>query len=141
MSACTWLTEGNATFFELSQMNDYEQSVRALAADGRLPNLLDGTGPGTCGQNRRMGYNVGYTFWKWLVDNYGLEGHRQLIELLGTGMIRNQAIERVTGLPAQEVESRWRVWLGASPLPPTLFPTPTIYQFPSVTPWIFGKDQ
>jgi hypothetical protein len=139
MQACTWITEGNATFFELNTQNDYEAYVRNLARSGRLPSLLNGTGPGTCGLNRRLGYNVGYTFWAWLVDNYGLEGHRKLIDLLGEGMPRNAAIEAVTGLSAQEVERQWRIWLGASPVPPTLAPTPTFQFLPSPTPFSFGN--
>ena len=135
MTPGSWLIEGNATFFELHQQYDYEASVRELAASGRLPALLDGTGPGVSGQNARRGYDIGYTFWKWLVDNYGLEGHRQLIQLLKRGMQQNEAIEAVTGLTAQEVESRWRVWLGASPTPPTLIPTPTLFFLPSPTPF------
>lgn len=137
MPAGSWFTEGNATFFELTQMYDYERSVRILAENGKLPVLLDGTGPGVTGQNGRRGYDVGYTFWKWLVDNYGLEGHRALIELTDSGIGRNQAIEQVTGLSTGEVESRWRVWLGASPVVPTLFPTPTLWTLPTMTP--FGQ--
>ncbi len=139
MQACTWVIEGNATFFELNKQSDYEAYVRSLAMSGHLPNLLEGAGPGTCGQTRRLGYNVGYTFWVWLVDNYGLDGHRDLITLLGKGIQRNQAIETVTGLPAQEIERRWRTWLGATPNPPTLVPTPTFQFLPSPTPFMFGN--
>ncbi|MBN1200851.1 MAG: hypothetical protein JXJ20_03245 [Anaerolineae bacterium] len=131
----TWVIEGNATFFELDQQYDYEQVVRNLAAAGNLPALLQGTGPGVSGRNGRRGYDIGYTFFKWLTDTYGLDGHRQLIELLDTGMRRNEAIETVTGLSIEEVESRWRVWLGASPVAPTLIPTPTIFWFASPTPY------
>ncbi|MBN2305816.1 MAG: hypothetical protein JXQ72_15140 [Anaerolineae bacterium] len=130
----SWLIEGNATFFELNQQYNYESSVRHLAASGNLPVLLQGTGPGVSGRNARRGYDIGYTFWKWLVDNYGLEGHRQLIELLDQGIGRVAAIETVTGLTAQDVESRWRTWLGASALPPTLVPTPTFLIFPTIAP-------
>lgn len=135
MAPGSWFGEGNATFFERVQFYDYESSVRSLAASGELPALLAGTGPGVSGRNARRGYDIGYTFWKWLADNYGLEGHRQLIELVGLGIPRVQAIEQVTGLSAGEVERRWRVWLGASPVPPTLFPTPTFYFLPSPTPY------
>ena len=134
MPAGSWFTEGNATFFELDQFYDYESSVRALAVSGQLPALLEGTGPGVSGQNARRGYDIGYTFWKWLVENYGLEGHRQLIELIDSGTRRDDAIEQVTGLSLAEVESRWRTWLGASPIPPTLIPTPTFFFLPSPTP-------
>ncbi len=139
MPAGNWFIEGNATFFELQQYYDYEAAVRALAAAGQLPALLDSTGPGVSGRDARRGYDIGYTFWRWLVDNYGLEGHRQLITLVQGGMARNDAIEQVTGLPASEVESRWRVWLGASPAAPTLVPTPAFFFLPSPTPRVAGK--
>jgi hypothetical protein len=134
MTAGSWLIEGDATFFEINQMYDYEQAVRNLAESGELPVLLQDTGPGVSGQYARRGYDIGYTFWKWLTDNYGLEAHRQLIDLLDTGMGRNQAIEQVTGLSTEEVESRWRVWLGASEVVPTLIPAPTLFMPVIVTP-------
>lgn len=137
MPAGSWFGEGNATFFELSQQYDYEDGVRAIAMRGELPVLLDGTGPGVSGQTARLGYDIGYTFWKWLTDNYGLEGHRQLIELIDSGTRRNEAIEQVTGMSLADVESAWRIWLGASPVVPTLIPEPTLFTFPTVTP--FGQ--
>lgn len=139
MPAGSWFTEGNATFFELERYYDYEGAVRALAAAGELPALLDGAGPGVSGRNARRGYDIGYTFWKWLVNNYGLEGHRELVTLIDRGVRRNDAIEQVTGLPLAEVERRWRVWLGASPIPPTLIPTPPFTFLPSPTPYSPGK--
>lgn len=139
MTPCTWLMEGNATFFEIAQQTDYLAYVRSLARSDQLPNLLDGTGPGTCGASPRRGYNIGYSFWVWLTEHYGLDGHRQLIELLRQGFTRNQAIEMTVGFTVQEVERRWRVWLGASPSAPTLVPTPTINWLPSPTPFVFGE--
>jgi hypothetical protein len=138
MPAGDWFIEGNATFFELHQQYDYLASVQLLAAAGELPPLLEGPGPAVSGQNARDGYDIGYTWWKWLVDNYGLDGHRKLIQLLDQGVSRNKAIEEVTGLSISEVESRWRVWLGASAVPPTLIPLPTAPGFPTPTPFTFG---
>jgi hypothetical protein len=138
MPAGDWFIEGDATFFELNQQYDYLAAVRQLAASGQLPPLFEGAGPAVSGQNAREGYDIGYSWWKWLVDNYGLDGHRKLIQLLDQGVPRNKAIEEVTGLPISEVESRWRVWLGASPVPPTLIPLPTAPGFPTPTPFTFG---
>ncbi len=135
MPAGTWFIEGNATFFELEKQYDYEGTVRAMARRGELPALLQGTGPGVSGRNARRGYDIGYTFFKWLTETYGLDAHRELIELLDRGIYRNQALEAVTGLPVEEIERRWRVWLGASPIVPTLIPTPTPLMFPSPTPY------
>ncbi len=134
MPAGTWLIEGDATFFEISQQYDYEGRVRRMAAEGRLPALLHGPGPGV---SDRLGYDIGYTFIKWLTDNYGLEAHREFIELLDQGVRRNDALEEVTGLSVDEIERRWRTWLGALAEPPTLIPTPTMFMFASPTP--FGQ--
>lgn len=122
-----WFVEGNATFFELNQQNDYEQVVRNMAVNGALPPLLRGSGPATSGTNARDGYNIGYTFFKWLVENYGLEAHHELMVLMRRGMVRNAAIEEVTGLTIDEVEREWRRWLGATGDAPTPIPTPTFY--------------
>ena len=139
--AGTWWIEGNATFFELNQQYDYEQRVRNLARNGNLPVLLQGTGPGPSGISPdglgRLGYDVGYTFWKWIAINYGLDAHYQIIEEVGRNRPRNEVLEEVLGLPVEEIESRWRVWLGASPVAPTLIPTQPFVFPPTVTP--FGQ--
>jgi hypothetical protein len=122
-----WFNEGNATFFELNQQNDYEQVVRNMAVNGELPPLLFGTGPSIRGNSARDGYNIGYTFFKWLVENYGLEAHNELFTLMRRGTRRNAAIEEVTGLPVDEVERQWRTWLGAVGEAPTPIPTPTFF--------------
>ncbi len=139
--AGTWWIEGNATFFELYQQYDYEQRVRNVAARGELPNLLEDSGPGATGRGPdglgRFGYDVGYTFWKWIATNYGLDTHRQIIEEVGRNRPRNEVLEEVLGMPIQEIESAWRVWLGASAQAPTLIAIPTIRFPPTVTP--FGQ--
>jgi hypothetical protein len=140
-----WFNEGNATFFELNQQYDYEQRVRNLALNYQLPNMLEGSGPGqgSAGPDglNRLGYDTGYTFWKWIVENYGLDAHRQIIQTISTSVSRNEALEMALGMSVQEIEQAWRVWLGASPNPPTLVPIPTMRFPPTVTPFIFPTAQ
>jgi len=139
LSAGNWFIEGNATFFEANQQYDYLARVRGMAASGSLPNLLEGVGPPTSGINARQGYDIGYTFFVWLTETYGIEAHRELMQAIRGGMGRNAALEHVTGLSVAEIESAWRVWLGASEIAPTLVPTPTMLVFPTVTPFTFGN--
>lgn len=142
--AGSWFTEGSATLFELHQQYDYEERVRNLAEANALPLLLQGNGPFAQGVGPdgvgRYGYDVGYTFWKWIIFNYGLDTHRALIEALSTGMDRNTALEYVLNMSLDEIESAWALWLGADAPAPTLRPTwtpppprPTVtpFQFPS----------
>lgn len=144
-----WWIEGNATYFEISKGYDYEQRVRDLAFFYDIPPLLQGLGPvpNDLGPDERgrLGYDMGYTFNEWLIDNYGPEAHLQIVQLLEEGVYRNESdefnviLEQITGLSIAEIERRWRTWLGASPEAPTLIPTPTIeMRFPpTVTPFIF----
>jgi hypothetical protein len=137
-----WFNEGNATFFELSQQYDYEQRVRNGAQDGILSNVLQGTGPSIRGRGpdgvTRWGYDVGYTFWRWVVDTYGLQAHRQIISQIGIESAgRNEVLEEVLGMSITEIESEWREWLGASGTVPTLVTIPTMRIPPTVTPFIF----
>jgi hypothetical protein len=125
----TWWNEGNATLFELNQQYDYESRVRNLAAMGELPTMLQGLGPGqqstgADGRNR-LGYDTGYTLWKYIVENWGLDAHREIIEAWRSGASRNEALETVLGISADELETRWRLWLGASGVAETPIPTPT----------------
>ncbi len=143
-AAGSWWTEGSATLFELNQQYDYEMRVRNLAAQDELPALLSGTGPNPTGRGPdgigRYGYDVGYTFWKWMVDTYGLDMHRQVIEGVATGLQRNEVLERELGMSIGEIEREWRLWLGASGEAPTLIPTPEFRFPPTVTPFQFGGD-
>ncbi len=135
--AVDWFNEGDATFFEISQQYDYEANVRQIAASGHLLPLLIDSGPGIRGTRARDGYDIGYTFWKWLTDTYGIDIHRQVMLGIRAGEGRNAALEQATGLSVQEIETQWRVWLGAGAEIPTLIPLPTAFTFPSPTP--FGQ--
>lgn len=143
--AGSWFTEGNATLFELSQLYDYENRLRNIAIDGDLPPLLVNdslfaisAGPDEIG---RFGYDIGFTFWKWFITEYGLDGHRQLVEQLAVGVDRNDALENVTGLSIFEIETAWAQWLGADgAAPPILTPSQIEYQFPA-TPTPFFTPQ
>lgn len=142
--AGSWFTEGNATFFELDQQYGYVRRVRNLARYDELPILLEGDGPisfetGPDGQGR-LGYDIGYTFFVWLTDTFGLEAHHQLIHELGAGTPRNDALQIVTGMSLVDMETAWRESLGADGPPPTLIPTQP-YRFPpTVTPFQYSTS-
>lgn len=133
--AGTWWNEGNATYFELNQFYDYENRVRHLASDDQLPILLLGPGPSPIGlgtDNRsRLGYDVGYTFWRWLITTYGLDTHLQIAQQMAAGESRDEALTNVLGIDLATIETTWREWLGADGPAPTLNPTPTHPAFPT----------
>ncbi len=136
----TWFNEGNATFFELNQLYDYEGRVRNMAQSGELPVLLNGAGPNPSGSGPdgigRFGYDVGYTFFAWFVEIFGLEGHREYAQIASSASVtRNEALEMVTGMTIADIETAWREWIGADGPAPTLLPTFTPVRLASPTPF------
>ncbi|PJF44788.1 MAG: hypothetical protein CUN55_02095 [Phototrophicales bacterium] len=150
--AVGWWIEGEATFFEFAPDYDYAQRVRNYAILDQLPRLFVDFGPipnsaGPDGRGR-WGYDVGYTFYRFMVERFGYETLNQLVQLLAepeelAGFEVDEhfkaSLEAVTGQSVDTLERQWRVWLGAPEDFPTLIPTPTIaFNFPpTVTP--FGQ--
>jgi hypothetical protein len=128
MVADGWWIEGDATFFELQQGYDYLEHARELLQDPAFPSLRDGIS--ISGPNARDGYDVGYAFVKYLVDTYGLEIHKTILDNMIRGKPLFDAIAAATDKPFDEIEYDFREWMGApDPTVPTAFPTVEI-QFP-----------
>lgn len=134
-----WFIEGDARFYEALDNSFDANLVTDLARNGNLPTLLQGTGPSIGGEDSLRGYAMGYMFWKWLTDRWGLEVHSELMALLNDDLALNDALETVTGLDPISLETEWRIWLGArDPVPATLIPTPTMLPFLN-TPTPYGQ--
>ncbi len=132
-----WFIEGNATFMELYQQYDYLERVRNLAANDQLPTLQGtGPGPGSRGPDgrNRYGYDVGYTFFVFLEEKYGLDVHAEIWDILAKKVPLDDALEIATGSTFVELENEWRVWLGSDTPAPTIQPTPTLAIFARPTP-------
>ncbi len=122
MVADSWWIEGDATFFEYHQQYDYEAHARQLASDPRFPTLHDGYS--TTGNTARDGYDVGYSFIKYLTDTYGLDTHKKILDNLIGGKTLFDSIEAATGKSIGDVEFGFRKWLGMKdPTVPTPIPT------------------
>ena len=139
-----WFYEGDATFFELEQSYPYLGRVRAMAATGELPPLLVvniADAPSVSGDDPRLGYDIGYSFFEWLRQSTGgLEAHAAIMALLADDVPFFEALEQALGRTTTEIEREWRLWLGASEAAPTLIPTwtPPPFLVPP-TPMQFGK--
>ncbi|MCD4684515.1 MAG: hypothetical protein K8S97_01080 [Anaerolineae bacterium] len=113
--------------------------MRNLAVSGALPTLLQGTGPSIDGEDSLRGYAMGFMFWRFLIERWGMDVHAVIMGLLNENLALNEALEIATGLDALTLETEWRIWLGASqPVPPTLVATPTYLPFPP-SPTPFGQ--
>jgi hypothetical protein len=121
-----WLY-GQARWFTNTSFGDWpcEEHVQQVAAEYGIRSLLrmnfysDYKGPDGC-----PGFldDVGASFINWLVYTYGIETHRQIVELMTPtedvprGMDFEDAIEQATGKPFDELENEWRAYLELPPL-------------------------
>jgi hypothetical protein len=102
----------------------YEERVHEVAAEYGIKPLQqmlynDYVGPDGC-----PGFleDVGASFINWLVFNYSIETHRQIVELMiptedvPRGMPFEDAIQQATGKSFAELENEWRAYLELPPL-------------------------
>ncbi len=115
-----WLSEGQAEYFT-DTYRPYDARLRNLATLQDLPNLHTPIGSSLkqadgCGA---LSYYVGPSFLNYLVSTYGIDAHRQAMELMNSdNLLFYDAVERVTGVPFLDIENAWRTYLGFEPLTP-----------------------
>lgn len=138
-----WWIEGEATFFEL-EMGPVDARLRHLVTVlGQDLTTLQGQGPsGQVGTPSldgctHLGYEMGASFINWLINTHGgYEAHKQIVELVSSNVILDEAVEAVIGISFPELENQWRQYIG---LATEAFVPPTqAYQFPP-TPTPFGQ--
>lgn len=127
-----WFIEGDASYYQEGDMSYAVQYVNDLVLFDDLPMMFQGNGPTIVGENALDGYYIGYMFFTWLEDNWGLEAHREIMTRLAEDAPFFETLEEVTGMSTDELEMAFRTWLGASPYAPTLVPTWTP-SFPVIT--------
>ncbi|HRE49344.1 MAG TPA: hypothetical protein PLD47_16590 [Aggregatilineales bacterium] len=128
-----WFFEGNATYFELLSGASKLERVRDLARSGELPSLQAG-GPSARGRFALDAYNIGYAFWLWVEETYGVDAHKLIWKLIDEGRGWKNALETVTQLNFIDMETAFRAWAGATnAVAPTPIPSPTMFFFPSPT--------
>ncbi|MBN1565420.1 MAG: hypothetical protein JXA10_16355 [Anaerolineae bacterium] len=138
-----WFTEGDAVFYEThpQRFASVAEYVAQRVANNTIPALLDGEGPRVDGSDSLEGYYLGYTFMRWINDNWGIAKHKELMALLATNMPFVEALEQALGMSKVEIERAWRQSIGATSDAPTLIPTWTPPAFlPSPTPFTFGNN-
>ncbi len=136
-----WFIEGDAVFYEShpARFESVDMYVALRVAEDSIPALLDGEGPRTGGDEALEGYYLGYTFMKWIDDNWGIEKHKEIMDLLAADMNFVKALEQALGMSKVEIERAWRRSIGAVGDAPTLVPTWTPPPgLPSPTPFQFN---
>jgi hypothetical protein len=87
------------------------------------------------GDEAGSAYSQSYSTIQFLREEYGQEKLRTLLLLLAEGESYDDALQTIYGFNVDDLEQRWRAWLGvpARPIPPT--PTPlSAAAIPTVVP-------
>ncbi|MBN1963893.1 MAG: hypothetical protein JW910_04565, partial [Anaerolineae bacterium] len=133
-----WWTEGEADFFANAALTwrnrDSDSRMMNWGAMGYDLITLQGGGPSggsttSADGCHALGYAVGDSFIRWLVDNYGgLEIHYTVLENIpGNGV--ESALEIATGVSFNELENQYRAAFGIAPV--SVQPTATPFVFPT----------
>ncbi len=124
-----WLNEGLATFNE--ELPDPEAALMlqtALKEDRLLPlDSLCGTFPSD-GEQVRLAYAQSASLVRFVRDYYGEQAIADLVNAYADGMSCRGAVDRVLGLSLEQLDSRWRAYLGAQ--------TPQAALWRAAAPWV-----
>ena len=109
-----WWSEGQADYFTYAAGN-YDSRLRNLATLQDLDTLDGNLSAFTFESDGcyALAYDVGVSFINWLLTNYGgIETHAEIVELVGSGIVMQDALEQVTGVPFNELQNQWRAYIG-----------------------------
>jgi hypothetical protein len=110
-----WMN-GQAFWFA-NGVGDYDRQIRNWAANETIPRLTVSMDRLSTDECSHKDASRGASFVNWLVANYGIDTHRELVESMqyaedGTpGMDFEDAIRQATGKSFVELEDDWRHYL------------------------------
>lgn len=112
-----WWVEGQAQWFA-THPGEYDARLRNLATLQAIPTLTREVPREVAQADGRpnLAYDMGASFINWLVAEYGIETHAEIVRLQredGLGVI--EAIEAAAGVTFFDLQNDWRAYIGAPP--------------------------
>lgn len=121
----TWLEEGLAVFAEGEPEQDVLDSIATGIEENSFEPVRSLNGAFSAhGPAAGIAYNQSYSVVAFLLETYGQEKMRLLIELLATGEDYDDALETIYGFNIDGLELAWRESIGAPPRQIPATPTP-----------------
>ncbi|MCR4408013.1 MAG: peptidase MA family metallohydrolase [Anaerolineae bacterium] len=124
-----WLSEGLATFNEELPDPDAASLLHTALDEDRLLSLdsLCGSFPADTEQ-ARLAYAQSASLVRFVRDFFGEQTIANLVNAYADGMSCRGAVDRVLGLSLEQLDSRWRAYLGAQ--------TPQVALWRAAAPWL-----
>ncbi|NOZ07162.1 MAG: hypothetical protein GXP41_12575 [Chloroflexi bacterium] len=109
------LRGGNKSSLEQAKRNDTLLSVRSMTSPTGQPDLVN------------QWYGQAYSIVQYLLETYGKDKMSQLLTVFKEGILPDDALQQVYGFNQDDLDVKWRAWLGAPPRKGSTAPvTPTI---------------
>ena len=129
----TWLNEGLAVWSQTDPGAEYRQALQSGIRADRLQ-LLRGLDsfPGRSDETI-MAYGQSWSVVKYLIDSYGPEKMRKLLETIKAGNGAVRGLQEKYGLTVDQLDAAWRKSVGA---PPRSYESavPTAISLPTIAP-------
>ena len=132
-NVATWLNEGMAVWGQSDGGQEYVPYFRRALANNALL-LIRGMDsfPGKS-DDTLLAYGQSYTIVKWMIETYGPEKMRGLMESLKAGDGLARGLQQHYGVTVDQLDAKWRQSVGA---PPRSYDTavPTAIAIPTIAP-------
>jgi Tol biopolymer transport system component len=98
-----WFAEGSAEHFSLGMESNAEMFLRDGTVEGYLPPLEYSGG--------YLVYKQGQSAVGYLIERFGEERYREIMQRVRTFRSFDRAFERATGMTVRKFDEQWRAWL------------------------------
>jgi len=110
-----WLDEGLAMHAEGELPTANRRALQDAVKRDALISLRSMTSYSGRAEQVDLFYGAAYSVVEFLLEEYGRDSLRQLLEVFSEGVRQNEALRRVYGFGLDELEDQWRRSLGLAP--------------------------
>lgn len=113
-----WLDEGLAMYAEGELPPANREALERAVRQGTLISVRSLSGYTGDPEQVDLYYAEVYSVVQFLLERYGRDRMRELLERFREGTYQEEALRQVYGLSLDELDAAWREWLGARPVAP-----------------------
>lgn len=108
-----WLDEGLATYYQTVSDPRLDRALRTAVQDGTLISLpaLDASFPDDADQ-ALLSYGESRSIVQFIIEQLGQDKMTALLDTFKNGVSYEQAVELGLGMTQQQLDTRWKAWLG-----------------------------
>lgn len=110
-----WLNEGLAMYNEGELRADNRRALEEAIRRNDVFSVRSLTSPTGDPDRINLWYAQAYSLVDYLISTYGRDKMHELLQVFAEGELPDRALERVYGFDQDELDRRWREWVGLPP--------------------------